>query len=102
MNMIPPFWTKQPSMKRRLSFDASKTMIVGDTIASHEAKIFNPAGQDISDTMLAGSANTDTVVYIWVQAGTNGSTYYLRIKITTTSGEIIEDDLSVIVKQRGQ
>ncbi len=99
--MIPASWKKQPSEKRRLAFDASKAMITGDTIpsSSYEAKIFNAAGDDLSATMLAGSSNTDTVVYVWVQAGTSGLVYFLRVKITTTLGEIIEDDLAVIVKE---
>ncbi len=100
--MNPSTWKKQPSEKRRLAFDLSKAMITGDTIASYEAKIFTAAGADLSATLLAGSSNTTTIVYVWVQAGTNGTTYYLRVRITTTFGEIIEDDLAVIVQQRGQ
>ena len=100
--MNPSTYTKQPSEKRRLAFDASLALITGDTIASYEAKIFNAAGADLSATMIAGSSNTDTVVYVWVQAGATGLTYYLRVKITTTMGEVIEDDLNVIVRQRGQ
>ncbi len=100
--MKPPTWTKQPSMKRRLPFDLSRSMISGDTIAAYEAKIFNAAGEDLSAAMIAGSSNTTTVVYVWVQAGTNGNTYYLRIRVTTTLGELLEDDLSIIVRQRGQ
>ncbi len=97
--MIPATWTKQPSEKRRLAFDASLSMITADTIASYEAKIFNAAGADQSATMIAGSSNTDTVIYVWVQGGTTGLTYYLRVKITTTMGEIIEDDLVIIVRE---
>lgn len=100
--MNPSTWKKQPSEKRRLAFDASKAMIAGDTIASYETKIFNAAGEDLSATMIAGSSNTDAIIYVWIQAGANGMTYYLRVRITTTMGEIIEDDLAVIVQQRGQ
>ena len=98
--MIPLSWTKQPSEKRRLAFDASKALITGDTIASYEAKIFNAAGEDLSATMIAGSSNTDTIVYVWIQAGTTETSYFLRIKITTTLGEVIEDDLVVVVLQK--
>jgi len=98
--MKPQIWEKQPSIKRRLPFDASKALISGDTIASYEAKIFNNLGEDLSATMLAGSSNTDTMIYIWVQAGAAGQTYFLRIRITTTMGEVIEDDLAVRVIQK--
>jgi hypothetical protein len=97
--MIPPSWTKQPSEKRRLAFDASRALITGDTIASYEAKIFDAAGVDLSATMIAGSSNTDTLIYVWVQAGTTGLVYFLRVRITTTLGEIIEDDLAVNVRE---
>ena len=98
--MNPPSWTKQPSEKRRLAFDATKAMITGDTVASFEAKIFNAAGEDLSATMLAGSSNTDYIVYVWVQTGETYKTYNLRVKITTTLGEIIEDDLAVAVQEK--
>jgi hypothetical protein len=99
MDMRPATWTKQPSIKRRLPFDLSTSMITGDTIASYEAKIFDAAGDDLSATMIAGSTNTTTIVYAWVQGGTSGMVYFLRIKITTTMGEIIEDDLAVVVRE---
>jgi hypothetical protein len=98
--MNPLTWTKQPSEKRRLPFDASKALLAGDTIASHEAKIFNETGEDLSSTMIAESSNTTTIVYVWVQAGATGNRYYLRIKITTTLGEVIEDDLVLIVQEK--
>jgi len=98
--MNPPSWSKQPSEKRSLALDASRALMTGDTIASYEAKIFNEAGDDLSLTMIAGSSNTSTIVYVWVQAGTNGTTYYLRVKITTTMGEVIEDDLAVKVVEK--
>lgn len=98
--MVPPSWRKQPSEKRRLAFDATKALIAGDTIDSYEAKIFNAAGEDLSATIIAASTNTDTVVYVWVQAGTTGLSYFLKIKITTTFGEIIEDDLALEVVEK--
>jgi hypothetical protein len=98
--MIPPTWKKQPSEKRRLPFDASKALLTGDTIATYEAKIFNAAGDDLSATMIAASSNTETIVYIWVQGGTTEISYFLRIRITTTLGEVIEDDLVVNVVEK--
>jgi hypothetical protein len=98
--MIPSAWTKQPSMKRRLPFDASKALISGDTIASYEAKIFNEAGVDLSATMIAGSSNTTTVVYVWIQGGITETIYYLRVRVTTALGEIIEDDLVINVLEK--
>ena len=99
--MKPPTWEKQPWMKRRLPFNLSTAMITGDSILSFEAKIYNAAGDDLSGTMLAGQSNTDTIAYVWVQGGTTGTSYFLRVRVTTTLGELIEDDLNVIVKQRG-
>ena len=98
--MNPPSWTKQPSEKRRLAFDASKALITGDTIDSFEAKIFDSEAVDLSATMISGSSNTTTIIYIWVQAGSTGLVYFIRIKITTVLGEVIEDDLAVKVEQK--
>jgi hypothetical protein len=100
--MIPALWTKQPAEKRKLKLDAANSLISGDTIASCEVKVFNAQGQDLSATMLAGVTNDTTAVYAWVQAGATATIYYLRVKITTTLGEIIEDDLAVKVQQKYQ
>jgi len=100
--MRPPTWEKQPWVKRRLPFDVSGAMITGDTISSVEASIYNAAGVDLSGTMLAGVTNTTTIVYVWVQGGTHGTSYFLRVRVTTTLGELIEDDLNVIVRERGK
>jgi hypothetical protein len=98
--MNPSSYTKQPSEKRLLAFDLSLALISGDTIAAVEAKIFNEAGQDLSATMIAGSSKSDTVVYVWVQAGSTDLNYYLRVKATTALGEIIEDDLLIRVVEK--
>jgi hypothetical protein len=98
--MNPSTWKKQPSEKRRLALDATLALITGDTIAVFEAKIFDGTGTDLSATMLAGSSNTDTAVYVWIQDGMDGMTYFLRVRITTALGEVIEDDLEVDVQEK--
>ena len=100
--MIPALWTKQPAEKRRLKLDASDALISGDTIASQSTKVITAAGVDMSATMLAGVTSDTTSVYPWVQGGTTGVVYYLRVRITTTLGEIIEDDLAIKVQERHQ
>lgn len=96
--MKPPAWEKKAVAKRRLPFDLSKAMISGDTIASYEAKIYNPAREDMSATMIAGSSNTNTIVYVWIQVGSADIVYSLELKVTTTLGEIIWDSLAIAVK----
>jgi hypothetical protein len=53
---------------------------------------------DLSATMIAGSSNTDTLIYVWIQAGITGI-FFLKGKALTTLGEIIEDDLAVQVRE---
>lgn len=100
--MKPYTWTKQPAETRKLEFDATKSLASGDTISSVSANIFS-GDTDVSATMISGSPTiSGSKVYITITGGTDGSTYWLRIRITTAAGELIEDDLKIFVKQTGK
>ena len=101
--MKPYIWTKQPSTTRRLEFDGVKTLILTDTIVSATAAIFDDAtGVDVSASMIGTPVVVGNKIYILVRGGTDGGTYWLRLRITTTLGELIEDDLKILVKQTGK
>lgn len=101
--MKPSTWTKQPSEKRKLKFDMSRSLSTDDSVVSATATIYE-GSVDKSATMLSGSPVVTDLhdVYITVQAGESGKTYWLKIVATTLNGDIIEDDLKVVVKQIGK
>ena len=46
----------------------------------------------------ASSSNTTTVVSLTISGGTEGSTGYVRLKITTAASLVIERDIKIKVK----
>ena len=100
--MNPYKWSKQPAERRRLEFDASKSLISGDAVLSATAVMYD-GDVDVSSSMISGSPTVITPkVYVIVLAGTDGKLYNLKVQITTTLGEVIEDDLEISIKQRGK
>ncbi len=58
---------------------------------------------DMSSEMISGSPSiSSNKVYVTVYGGTDGTTYNLRLRVVTTNGDQIEDDLDVVVIQKGQ
>lgn len=103
--MKPYTFTKQPAEERKLEFDATKSLATTDTIGTISAKIFDSDGTDVSAIMISGLPilSSDSLkVYVKIVGGIDGETYWLRIRITTTAGELIEDDLKIFVKQTGK
>jgi hypothetical protein len=98
----PYTYSKQPAETRKLEFDASKSLVTGDSILSVAAAMWD-GDTDVSATMISGSSTiSGTKIYTTITGGTDGTTYWLRLRITTTLGEIIEDDLKIIINQIGK
>jgi hypothetical protein len=100
--MNPYIWTKQPSEVRKLEFDPAKALATSDTVTSATAVVYD-GDTDVSSTMISGSVIiSGNKVYVTIKAGTDGSTYWLRVRAVTTLGDTIEDDLKIVVKQTGK
>jgi len=99
--MIPFYWEKQAWESIILPFDGSNTIATDDSISSVAAKIYDSEGTDLSATMIEGAPSyTANTVQVQVKAGTAGAEYSLELKIDTTNGEHIEDDLEVRVRAK--
>jgi len=100
--MKPYTWEKQPDAKRTLEFDVSKSLATGDSISLVSVAIYHES-TDLSSSMIDGSPIIDgDKFYVTLYGGTDGETYWLKLTITTANGDIIPDDLKVIVKERGK
>lgn len=102
--MNPYSYTKQPSDKRKIEFDPAKALSTGDTVTSATAIMYDNAdNSNVSATMISGTpVITGNKIYVIIQGGSDGGTYWLKLTATTTNGDIIEDDLKLFVKQVGK
>jgi hypothetical protein len=101
--MKPYTWTKQPSETRKLEFGGSRSLPTGDTFVSATAVMYDEDGNNVSASMISGSPSVSgDKIYVIVYGGTHNKTYYLKILATTSGGEVIEDDLVIVVKQIGK
>ena len=97
--MKPLTWTKQSWETRILEIDCSRAVPTGATISSVAAAMFDSVPADVSSTMIEGVPSiSTTTVYVHVKAGTDGSNYNLRIRLTLSNGEHAEDDITVYVR----
>jgi hypothetical protein len=101
--MKPYKWEKQPWEKRKLEFDFTLSLATGDSVASVSGATMWSGTTDVSSEMISGDPSiSSNKVYVTVYGGTDGTTYNLRLRVVTTNGDQIEDDLDVVVAQKGQ
>jgi len=99
--MTPFYWEKQSWESIIIGFDGEDTIAENDTISAVDAKVFDDEGTDVSATMLEGAPSfTTNTVQVQVKAGTAGKDYSLQLRVYTTNGEKIEDDLEVRVRAK--
>lgn len=100
--MIPSTFVKQPWEERILQFDLTDAMATGDTIDTIVSVTVTLAGVDQA-AMVGTTAkdSTNTKVLATIKGGTAGNVYWVRVRVQTASGDKIEDDLKLLVKQLG-
>jgi hypothetical protein len=86
--------TKQPGERRQYAFDYSDALLSGDTLALATLKDVAPTGLTV-DTVGVDGAN----VVFWVEGGVDGESYWTTLTVTTTLGEVFEDELLVKVAE---
>lgn len=100
--MIPFYWEKQPWESIILPFDGSDTIASDDSISSVGAKVFDDGGTNVSSAMIEGAPSfTTNTVQVQIKGGVAGRDYSLELKVYTTNGEQIEDDLEIKVRTKG-
>jgi hypothetical protein len=100
--MEPAAWTKQPWEERLLEFDAAPSLATGDSLASISAISVWEGTTDKSLTMISGVPSImGNKVYVRVIGGTDSHSYWVRLRLVTTNGDKIEDDLRLLVRNVG-
>lgn len=88
-------FNKQPRERISKSVFYTEALDEGDEIATVDSVTVEPAGElQASPVLVAGDR-----VRIWTQGGLDGATYKVTITVTTAFGEILEDELTVKIKE---
>jgi len=86
---------KQPNERRRYGIDYSEALDFGDVIINVTTNV-EPSGLTVS----AGVPGSGDFINLICEGGVTGQTYKVTLTITTTdSNEIIEDEVTVRVKE---
>jgi len=109
--LIETPYLKQPWEQRTLRFDWTKDcqplIDNGYAFSTLEVKVYDSGGVDQSSTMIQGTPyRAGNYVYATIKAGTDGSDYYGRLRVTLTKtdseDEKIEADLLIQVREKGK
>ena len=100
--MEPITWTKQVWEERLLEFDATHSLATGDALASVSGITVWEGTTDKSATMVDGAPSlVGNKAYAKIIGGTDGHSYYVRVRLITANGDKIEDDLRLLVRNVG-
>jgi len=95
-------FSKQPAETYTIAVDFAGKLPTGATLSTGTVALFDPAGTDLTGTML--SSGTATVVgdeaRIKVIGGTHGVDYRVRFRMTLTSADVLEEDVQMRVENQ--
>jgi hypothetical protein len=91
---------KQPWEALPRYVDFVDRIAAADTIASCTIAATDSAGTDVTATIIEGPTSYSAAkVYYTLKAGTDGMTYKVTFRATSTAGSLVEEDLIVEVRQ---
>lgn len=85
--------TKQPGERRRVSIDYRQALLGGDSITDAVQK---PGADD--DLVIGSITVASPLVSFFTSGGTHKVSYIVEIVVTTSAGEVFEDEVIVRVK----
>lgn len=91
-------FTKQPSEIFTVTMDFSRRLAESETISTKTVTaIITTTLTDATDTVISSSAIDGTDVDVKVKGGTTGLSYKITIVITTSTGNVFEDEITMTV-----
>ena len=91
-------FVKQPSEIFPISIDFSRRLASGETISSKTVTAAT-GGADATATVITSSAINGDSIDITVKAGTDGTVYTITVKVTTSSSNVFEDEITMTVTE---
>lgn len=99
--MIPSALIKQPWERRRIKVDFSNALAAGDTVASISGVTAWEDSTERTSTVIHGSPTVSgNEVFLYLTDGVDGTTYNIRIRVLTSNGDQIEEDLDLVVREK--
>ena len=90
---------KQPNERHPINIDFTNLLDVGETIASKTATAVDSAAVDKTSTVVHSSEIDGSKIVVVVKAGTDGESYKITIRATTSSGNVYEEDVLMEVNE---
>ena len=93
-------FTKQPSEIFSINMDFGKNMTSAETISSRTVTAIKTSdSSDATATVIDSSTISGTIIQVKVKAGTTALSYKITIKITTSTGNVWEDEVTMTVTE---
>lgn len=100
MTLVPNKFVKQPAEREYLSIEFEERLVTGDALSSiTEAKCYDSSGVDVTSSLIESPIISGSQVKFWCLNGTDGQTYDLTVKVLTTNGFKLEEDLKIVVEE---
>jgi len=99
--VLPNHIVKQPDEVKLLSFECSGALSDGDAISTFVVTVRTEDGSAIVPGMVSTIVINDSIVTMWLSNGTNGLVYAMEMMLTSVVGEIIENEIRIIVREKG-
>jgi len=87
MTLATNVLTKQPTETRLMTMSFSSSMAVGETIVSIDNMSTTPAG-----VTLGATSTLPQSAALLISGGTDNKKYKIQIKITTSLGQVLENE----------
>lgn len=93
--------TKQPAEKEQLTVNFAKRLALSETVSSGTVtSILVSTGASTTSTIISSVVASGTNITFYVQAGSNGETHQITITATTSNSQILEEDLTLVIKSQ--
>lgn len=98
--LVPNRFVKQPAEREYLAIEFKDRLATADSLDSIiECKCYDSSGVDVTSNLIESPAILGTQVKFWCKAGTDGQTYDLTLKVQTTNGFKLEEDLKIKIEE---
>ena len=100
MVLVPDRCYKQPNEREYLQIDFSSRLGSGETLSAiKKCKCYDSDGNDVTSEIIEDPVYDETSVKFWFKDGTSRNRYNLTVRVETSTGAILEEDLILIVEE---
>lgn len=95
-------FTKQPAETYTIGVEFLGKLPSGASLSGGSVNAFDPAGADVSSSVLSSTNVTiaGTQAQVRVLAGHHGTDYRLRLRVTLSNSDVLEEDVVMHVENQ--